>query len=766
MRKIYLIICIVLCAVFQAQIVNIPDANFKNILLTNSTSFALNINDFPTVIDTNHDGEIQVTEAAKIKSLNFDKMIIPNSSYYFDNIVSMEGIKSFTKLESLRINSFLLLTSLDISDNIYLYKLDISQCYALSSVNIQGCSQLYDLDIFMANLPSINLSGLTNLYSADIQLSQLNNIYLNNNINLNSLNLAVNNLQSLPVNQTPNLEYLNIFNNKFTTQDFSSFPQLLGIRCTTNKFTSIDFSQNPNLATFLCDSNPYLQSLFIKNGINNFTPNSNSTFSNTPNLVYICADDSEISNVSALLPSGSSCVINSYCSFTPGGVNYTIQGNTKYDGNNNGCDVNDSNKAFQKFNITNGTVSGSLIANASGNHSIAVGAGSHTITPVIENPSYFNISPTSLTANFPTQTSPLIQNFCLSANGAHNDLEAVIIPINAARPGFSAKYKIVYKNKGTGTQSGTLSFNYNDILMDFSSSSVTVNSQSTGLLNWNFSNLNPFETREITVTFALNTPTQTPPLNGGAVLNYTTQINGATDETPLDNTFTLNQTVVNSFDPNDKTCLEGTSITQAKVGDYVHYVIRFENTGTANAQNIVVKDEIDTSKFDLSTLIPLNSSHNFITRTINPNTVEFIFENIQLPYAAGNNGGYVSFKIKTKSTLNIGDSFSNTAKIYFDYNAPIVTNTYITTVQNVLSTSEMVSKNNEVSIYPNPVKEVLNIQSKNEIVKAEIYDASGRILSSASVKGNSMNVSELAKGNYIIKLSTKNKTFVQKFIKN
>ena len=58
MRKIYLIICIVLCAVFQAQIVNIPDANFKNILLTNSTSFALNINDFPTVIDTNHDGEI------------------------------------------------------------------------------------------------------------------------------------------------------------------------------------------------------------------------------------------------------------------------------------------------------------------------------------------------------------------------------------------------------------------------------------------------------------------------------------------------------------------------------------------------------------------------------------------------------------------------------------------------------------------------------------------------------------------------------------
>ncbi len=71
---------------------------------------------------------------------------------------------------------------------------------------------------------------------------------------------------------------------------------------------------------------------------------------------------------------------------------------------------------------------------------------------------------------------------------------------------------------------------------------------------------------------------------------------------------------VDSYDPNDKTCLEGTTITPAMVGEYVHYVIRFENTGTYPAENIVVKDMIDLAKFDINTLIPIKGSHEFVTK--------------------------------------------------------------------------------------------------------------------------------------------------------
>ncbi len=151
----------------------------------------------------------------------------------------------------------------------------------------------------------------------------------------------------------------------------------------------------------------------------------------------------------------------------------------------------------------------------------------------------------------------------------------------------------------------------------------------------------------------------------------------------------------------------------------------------------------------------MNGSHNFVTRITSPNVVEFIFENIQLPFDDANNDGYVSFKIKTKSTLTPGDSFSNTAKIYFDYNAPIITNTYTTTIATTLSTAEVKNRKDSISIYPNPAKDILYIQSKNDVIKAEIYDATGRLVISTGVSQKSVSISELPKGNYTIRLFTK-----------
>lgn len=504
--------------------------------------------------------------------------------------------------------------------------------------------------------------------------------------------------------------------------------------------------------------------LNLKNG-KTHSPNGIG-FHTNPNLV-ICSDDSELTMFQNAISSNTYAyqnqVATSYCSFTPGGTYYTFQGQTQYDIDSNGCTVNDPFKPFQKVNITNGSANGNIISNTSGNYFIPVQAGTHTITPILENPTYFTISPASFSANFPAQSSPLTQNFCITANGNHNDLEIAIIPITAAVPGFTSKYRIIYKNKGTAAQYGNLAFSYDDNLMNFTTATVAPASQSTGTLNWNFTNLLPFETREVTLSFTLNTPVATPPLTGGHILNYTAQVTGATDETPADNSFTLNQTAVNSFDPNDKSCLQGTAIAQAQVGDYVHYLIRFENTGTASAQNVVVKDVIDTSKFNLSSLVAVGGSHSFVTRITGPNTVEFIFENIQLPFADATNDGYLVFKIKTLTNLTVGNAFSNTANIYFDYNAPIVTNTYTTTVQSNLSTYETLTEN--LSIYPNPVKDVLHFKTKERIVKAEVYDLSGRIVLSSGIIQNATDLSGLSKGNYLIRIYTKDQFIIKKLIK-
>lgn len=820
MKKIYFFVLFLAHLSIVAQIVNIPDPQFKAKLLSGTATnhITQNLAGSWISMDLNNDGEIQVSEAANIRNIN-----IYSSNGNSFPISSIEGVKSFTNLEYLDVSDCPGILSVDISgmltvklasftNNVNMTSANFTGCPLLENINVSN-SAIVNLDI--SNLPKMNIltcnggklqtinyagsttmkyllcsdneisnidvSSLVDLYSFNITgnlltsldvsnltkletlncpANQLTSINLQNTPKLKYLEASFNNLSTINLSQSPALNYLRIINNQLTTIDLSNVPLLQTLFLNNNQLTSLDISHNTILNSFNAPNNN-LQKILMKNG-----RNTSGLYQNNPNLSYICCDDSEINQTIAYNNSNgyNNVTVNSYCSFTPGGTFYTIQGNTKYDLNGNGCDPADQNKSFQKFNVTGGGTSGSIVSNNSGNYSIPVLAGAHTITPVLENPAYFSISPASFTANFPAMASPLTQNFCITANGSHPDLEIVIIPLDSAVPGFNSDYKIVYKNKGTTMQSGTVGFSYNDSIMDFVSSTVTPDAQSTGSLTWNFTGLLPFETREVKIKFELNTPTDTPPVNDGDVLNYTAQINGAPDDTPSDNTFTLNQTVVNSLDPNDKTCLEGTMIAQTLVGDYVHYLIRFENQGTANARNIVVKDVIDASKFDISTLTPLHASHSFVTR-ITGNTAEFIFDNIQLPFDNANNDGYISFKIKTKSTLNMGDAFSNTASIYFDYNAPIITNTYTTTVRNVLAVSETKTGNENISIYPNPVEDTLYIKSGDEIIKAEIYDASGRILNTTGVKANSVNVTVLAKGNYLIKLFTKDKTMVQKFIK-
>jgi hypothetical protein len=259
---------------------------------------------------------------------------------------------------------------------------------------------------------------------------------------------------------------------------------------------------------------------------------------------------------------------------------------------------------------------------------------------------------------------------------------------------------------------------------------------------------------------------ETPAVNAGDILNYTAVINGLnTDETPVDNTFSLRQTVVNSYDPNDKRCLEGTTINPSMIGQYVHYQIRFENTGTFSAENIVVKDMIDTTKFDIATLQITDASHSCVTRITNPNKVEFIFEDINLPFNDATNDGYVVFKIKTKSTLVVGNTISNLANIYFDYNFPIITNTATSTFQTLANNT--FNLDNYLSLSPNPAKDILNlnIQDFENIQSISIYNMLGQLVQITTNPSNSINVADLKTGNYIIKLHTEKGEISGKFIK-
>ena len=846
MKKLYALLVVVFIGfVGKAQIVNIPDANLKTILLLASTTNPIASTQTPDAngiittwvnIDTNYDGEIQVSEALAIKSLrvegynsitdftgiqSFTELVYLNcSSNYLPsldisgltnllylncsnnqipslNVSGLTNLKilrcSYNQLTSIDVSNLLnlqefycdqnLIPSLNVSGLTNLKKLDCSFSPFLSSLNVSGLTNLQTLDCHDAQLLSIDLSGLTNLQFLNLDVNQLSTLDVSGLINLQILICSQNQIPSLNVSGLTNLQGLDCSDGQLSSLNVSGLINLQSIECShnqlqslnvsgltnistlychDNQLISLDVSSMTNLHTFYCYNNQ-LNTLFIKNG----SIENDIDFSSNPSLEYICADENQISQVQNLITQYgySNCHVNSYCSFTPGGTFYTIQGNNRYDSNNNGCDVSDNNIPNLKLSFSDGTATSNLIPDTTGAYRYDVQASTQTFSPLFENPTYFTVSPVSASVTFPSTTSPYFQDFCITATGSHNDLEVALIPLGISRPGFDATYKIIYKNKGTATQSGTLNLAFDDSRLDYVSATPTVSSQATNSLSWSFSNLLPFETREILVTINVNSPTETPAVNAGDVLNYTATVTGATDETPADNTSTLNQTVVNALDPNDKTCVEGTTISPSMIGQYVHYIIGFENDGTANAQNIVVKDMIDAAKFDISSLVPLGGSASYTTRITNTNQVEFIFQNINLPFASGTNTGYVAFKIKTKPTLVVGDIFSNSANIYFDYNAPIVTNTYTTTIT-ALGTQDF-DFGSVFSLSPVPAKNSLTITTKQDVMmrSVSIYNTLGQLVQVNTNPNETIDVSGLQSGSYFIRITSDKGSASGKFIK-
>lgn len=831
----------------SAQIVNIPDYQFKT-ALRNGLCVDTNNDGTPdTSADLNNDDEIQVSEAEAVQNLYI-------LAQY--NVSDMTGIEAFVNLRVLYCE-YLSLTSLDVSMMPNLRWLRATS-NDLTTLNLGTISAIEKLEVSGNALTSLDISHLSNLKvlscagnpvgTLDLSVcTQLEELYCGSNA-LNTLDLSTvpllkklycneNNLSSLSFANNTLLEELSCSSNDMTTLnvsgltnlkkltaescplnglDITGLTQLTQVACNFNQFQSfshgnnsaltslqiagypgniggvLDLSDIPTLKTLTCNSqgltglnltglqltslqfsgnqittidvsgmpgltsivgnNNNLQSMFIKNGAVSSDQYLFSFYGN-PNLHYICCDEGELSVIQSKLNTSqyagmTNVTYNTYCSFVPGGTFYSIDGVARFDDTNNGCSDTDPLFSHMRMKIAAGAVNSFLVGDDSGHYGMDLQAGTYTITPQPENPSYFTVTPTSATITLPAATNPITQAFCVKANGSHPDVEVSIVPENRARPGFVTRYEIVLRNKGNKTTSGAVTFDFPEDYVTPTFSNPLPDTDSSTAYSWTYNDLLPYEIRTYHVWCLLNTPLDPGfPLESGDVLSYTATGNSQyTDDTPSDNTFIFNHHVVNANDPNDKTCLEGDTLVPEKIGDYVHYVIRFENVGTAEAENVVVKDVIDTLKFDISTLVPLTASHPFVTKIRDTNTVEFIFENIMLPFDDANNDGYVSFKIKTKPTLVLGNTFSNTASIYFDFNAAVVTNTALTTVANLGAPSFVDSK---LTVWPNPVHDRLNVTAAQPVEFLEVTDLSGRSLRSVA-HSDTISVNGLSTGVYVL----------------
>lgn len=821
----------------SGQIINIPDPNFKNVLINKKCVDIDNDLKLDDDVDTNNDGEITLQEAMGINNLNvsLNKIDSLNGIEYFTNLKKLDC--TWNNLKKINLQPLSNLEILDCSSN----KLDslhyLSSCTKLIFFNCSknqflvlnleflnkleyfncGDNEIYDLNgtefclnleeyfCYGNQLTSINVKNLSKLKKIECSNNKLNKIIgiedcvsldylychsnnltildLQNSVNLRDLNChtnylkyinlkglsnlkrvqAINNvLDSIGINNNFKLEELLIENNNLKSIIHNGLPELIRLDCSSNKLISLDLLKSNKLEVLRCPFNFDLIAISTIPSRNYF----NFKIEGNKSLKYICCDDFYLENIKNNLKSNNinNCEVNTYCSFTPASEFNVITGKGLIDLNNKGCNISNDIIEFLNVKVTDKYGNTNYIAKKDGSYFIPTITSPVYLTPILENEKYWQIQDDSIIVNFPDSIKTITQNICIIPNGLHHNLKVTIFPLNAARPGFNAKYQILVKNNGNQIESGQVNFLYDNTVMDFVSAELPPDNSTNNQLFWNFTNLRPFESIIYTVTLKCHSPLESPPVNIGDILSFAAEVNGSgTDESPLDNNFAFRQTVVGSFDPNDKTCIEGSTITSDKVGGNLHYMIRFENTGTYPAENVVVKDVIDTTVFDINSLQIINTSHSMWTRILRGNTVEFIFEGIQLPYTDSLNDGYVAYQIRTKPKLMIGDSIKNIAEIYFDYNAPVITNQTITEV--VLPTSTINPFDNKFYISPNPASNILTVHSDEPIQSVEILQLDGRVIRTLSSSLKSVDVSGLPAGTYFIKVQSAGQIHTQIFVK-
>ncbi|MBL0050531.1 MAG: T9SS type A sorting domain-containing protein [Bacteroidetes bacterium] len=122
--------------------------------------------------------------------------------------------------------------------------------------------------------------------------------------------------------------------------------------------------------------------------------------------------------------------------------------------------------------------------------------------------------------------------------------------------------------------------------------------------------------------------------------------------------------------------------------------------------------------------------------------------------------------------MQVNDSISSYAAIYFDFNAPVITNTAHTIIGlNVLSAQSEIQLANNFSVMPNPAKNNLTIAFKNQTQaneQLEIISATGKTIRKINLPLNTakmdIDISKLANGFYLLKYNQAEKIEVLKFV--
>jgi hypothetical protein len=442
-----------------------------------------------------------------------------------------------------------------------------------------------------------------------------------------------------------------------------------------------------------------------------------------------------------------------------------IEGKIFVDLNSNG--IQDSGELpMPRRKLIDQSTSRFAFSDQDGNYKILVlDSGNFNVSPQSVN--LFSSVPSSQMAVFTgiNQTDSL-NDFAFQPQGAFEDVCITITPMGNFRSGFTASYMINYGNYGNTTVAPTVYFYpFNNVT--YQSATLTPNNITLDSVVWNLPALTPFQTGSIIITVNVNLG-----LPIGTIINSNAHIEPyLTDNNPNNNSSNWNVFTIGSFDPNDILVNRSDfTTTELSASPWLEYIIRFQNTGNDTAFTVKILNPIDTFKLNISTIEFVNASHPVNLSWINyQRNMEFKFENILLVDSNTNeplSHGFVHYRIQPKTNLSAGDSITNFAAIYFDFNEPVITNTAKTIIVLPTGLAWATPTRGKLHVFPNPTENTLNIsgiQLENGKAQLRLTDIYGKLIFEKTITSitTTLETNNLFSGIYLIQSGELRGTFVK-----
>ncbi|MEM9545650.1 MAG: T9SS type A sorting domain-containing protein [Bacteroidota bacterium] len=362
-------------------------------------------------------------------------------------------------------------------------------------------------------------------------------------------------------------------------------------------------------------------------------------------------------------------------------------------------------------------------------------------------------------------------------------------------PGIENYFMLIFENRTTSIESGCVEFYYNDFQLSLDSTGILeygwVSGRTHSVVNtlgpynqklsWSFSNLMPDEQRVIYIPMHARVEESTRLFVGSSKTSSCSGPGGKISHASI-------MSSGYPHDPNVKLVNKGCIDPLTSDPQTLIYTVKFQNEGTAPANNVYLTDYIDESYLDLKTLKFIDSEYPY-SYSVTGNLLRINFSNINLPgtgqtgpktYTYDETESWVQFRICTHGNSPIGNIY-NQVGIVFD-TQPII----MTDVSDVLVSGDCMESATEcealkptstaeefqapdISISPNPVQHVMSINGLNDHnVIVNVYNSNGELVvskSDVSRENNAVSTVDLTSGMYFVQIKNEMINITKKVFK-